>query len=31
MPDVPLREHVEVYMIPEIQREALEVRIWWEN
>jgi hypothetical protein len=31
VPNVSLREHVEVYMIPEIQMEALEVRIWWEN
>jgi len=31
VPNVPLREHVEVHMIPDIQREAFEVRIWWDN
>jgi hypothetical protein len=31
VPNIPLREHVEIHMIPYIQREALEVRIWWEN
>jgi len=31
VPNVPLREDVEVHLIPDIQRDALEVRIWWEN
>ena len=30
-PNVPLREDVEVHLIPDIQREAVEVRIWSEN
>jgi hypothetical protein len=31
VPHVPLREDVEVHLIPDIQRDAFEVRIWWEN
>ena len=31
MPNVLLREDVEVHLIPDIQRQALEVRIWWDN
>ena len=31
MPNVPLREEVEVHLLPDIKREALEVRIWWNN
>jgi hypothetical protein len=31
VPNVPLREHEGVHMIPDIQRETLEVRIWWDN
>ena len=31
VPHVPLREEVEVHLVPDTQREALEVRIWWEN
>ena len=30
-PNVPLREEVEVHLIPDGDRGALEVRIWWEN
>jgi len=30
VPHVPLREWVEVHLIPDIQRDALEIRIWWE-
>ena len=30
-PNVPLREEVEVHLIPDVDRGALEVRIWWEN
>lgn len=29
--NVPLREEVEVHMVPDVERGALEVRIWWEN
>jgi len=31
VPHVPLREEVEVHLVPDIGRDALEVRIWWEN
>lgn len=31
VPNVSLREEVEVHLIPNIKRNALEVRIWWEN
>jgi hypothetical protein len=31
VPNVPLREEVEVHLIPDVERGALEVRIWWEN
>jgi len=31
VPHVPLREEVEVHLVPDIERDALEVRIWWEN
>jgi hypothetical protein len=31
VPNVPLREYVGVHMIPDIQRETLEVRIWWDD
>jgi len=30
VPHVPLREWVEVHLVPDIQRDALEIRIWWE-
>ena len=30
-PNVPLREEVEVHLIPDVERGAFEVRIWWEN
>jgi len=30
-PNVPLREEVEVHLIPDVERDALEVRIWWED
>jgi hypothetical protein len=29
VPHVPLREEVEVHLVPDIQRDALELRIWW--
>jgi hypothetical protein len=31
VPNVPLREEVDVHLTPDVQRGALEVRIWWEN
>jgi hypothetical protein len=31
VPNVPLREEVEVHLVPDVARSALEVRIWWEN
>jgi len=31
VPNVPLREEVDVHLIPDVERSALEVRIWWEN
>jgi len=31
VPNVPLREEVEVYLVADVERDALEVRIWWEN
>jgi len=31
VPNVPLREEVEVHLIPDVERGALEVRIWWEK
>jgi len=31
VPNVSLREEVEVHLIPDVERGALEVRIWWEN
>jgi hypothetical protein len=31
VPNVPLREQVDVHLVPDAGREALEVRIWWNN
>ena len=31
VPHVPLREEVEVHLVPDVERGALEVRIWWDN
>jgi len=31
VPHVPLREEIEAHLVPDTPREALEVRIWWEN
>jgi hypothetical protein len=31
VPNVPLREEVEVHLIPDTSRGALEIRIWWGN
>ena len=31
VPHVSLREEVELHLIPDTQKKAVEVRIWWEN
>ena len=31
VPKVPLREEVEVHLIPDTMRGALDIRIWWDN
>ncbi len=31
VPNVPLREQVEVHLIPDAGRGALQIRIWWDN
>jgi hypothetical protein len=31
VPHVPLRDEVEVHLVPDVPRGALEVRIWWDN
>ncbi len=31
VPNVPLREQVELHLVPDLTRQALEVRIWWDN
>ena len=31
VPKVPLREEVEVHLVPDIRKGALEIRIWWDN
>jgi hypothetical protein len=31
VPHVPLREDVEVHLIPNLDQQVLDVRIWWEN
>jgi hypothetical protein len=31
VPDVPLREEVEIHMIPDPARGAMAIRIWWED
>jgi hypothetical protein len=31
VPNVPLREDVDVHLIPDAHRNAIEIRIWWNN
>jgi len=31
VPHVPLREYVEIHLSPDLPRQALEVRIWWQK
>ena len=31
VPKVPLREEVKVHLVPDVERGALEVRVWWDD
>ncbi len=31
VPGVPLREEVEIHMVPDLARGAMQINIWWEN
>jgi len=31
VPNVPLREYVEIHLIPNITRNVMDIRIWWNN
>jgi hypothetical protein len=31
VPHVPLREDVELHMVPDLDKQVLEVRVWWNN
>lgn len=31
VPNVPLREHVEIHLIPNTAKDAMDIRIWWNN
>jgi hypothetical protein len=31
VPKVPLREEVDVHLIPDIDKERMKIRIWWNN
>ena len=31
LPNVPLREEVEIHMVPDPARGAIEIRVWWEH
>jgi len=31
VPNVPLREYVEIHLIPDITRNVMDIRIWWNN
>lgn len=31
VPNVPLREYVDIHLIPDEQRETMEIRIWWND
>jgi len=31
VPYVPLREEVDVHLVPDVERDALEIRIWWDS
>jgi hypothetical protein len=31
VPNVPLQEDVEIHLIPDVARGAIEIRVWWDN
>jgi len=31
VPNVPLREHVEIHLIPNTAKDVMDIRIWWNN
>jgi hypothetical protein len=31
VPDVPLREEVELHLVPDLPKQAVEIRIWWND
>ena len=31
VPKVPLREEVEMHLVPDTVKEAMDIRIWWNN
>ena len=31
VPNVPLREYVEIHLVPDITRDVMDIRIWWNN
>ena len=31
VPNVPLREHVDIHMIPDLVKQIIEIRIWWND
>jgi hypothetical protein len=31
VPNVPLQEDVEIHLIPDVERGAIEAQIWWET
>ena len=31
VPNVPLREEVDLHLIPDVARQALDIRVWWNN
>jgi transposase len=31
VPNVPIREHVEIHLVPNTAQDAMDIRIWWNN
>jgi len=31
VPNVPLRENVDIHMVPDPQKNIMEIRIWWDD
>lgn len=31
VPNVPLREEVELHLLPDVTKNMLQIRVWWEN